>query len=132
MILQFQHEANTSFALWLDYYMSTKAGAFSNKEVELFYTPDERLLQYPSDPLGFTTYSEYKQWIYDHEIPNAQVPDGVHIDMGNGYEFCPRGQSGLMIDFDNGRVLLDGDKFPNNYQNLKIKTDVSVKDVNII
>ena len=102
MIPQFQHEANTSFALWLDYYMSTKAQAFSNKEVGMYYTPDERLLKYPEDPLGFITYSsEYKQWVYDHDIQNAQVPNGVHIDTGNGYEFCARGQSGLMIDFDN-------------------------------
>lgn len=132
MIPQFQHEANTSFALWLDYYMSTKAQAFSNKEVGMYYTPDERLLKYPEDPLGFITYSsEYKQWVYDHDIQNAQVPNGVHIDTGNGYEFCARGQSGLMIDFDNGRILLDGDKFPDNYQTLQVKTDVSVKDVNI-
>jgi hypothetical protein len=130
---QFQHEANTSFALWIDYYLTSKGEAFSNKEGELYYIPDERLPQYPDDPFGFVSYnSEYKQWVYNSDIEGAEIPEGVHIDTGDGvYNFCARGESGLMLDFDNGRALISGAFFPENYDKLKIKADFAVKDINI-
>ena len=132
MVPQFQHEASTSFALWLDYYLASKAQAFSNKEGQLYFTPDERLLNYPEDPMGFISYnSEYKQWMYDYKIPSVAVPEGVYVDEGNGYEYLKRGEKGLIIDFDNGRVLLDGFEFASNYSSLKIKAEFAVKDINI-
>lgn len=129
---QFQHEANTSFALWLDHYLTCKGEAFSNKQGEFYYTPDETIESFPDDPFGLISYnSEYKQWVADSDIQGAVIPSGVYIDQGSGFEFCPRGQSGLMLDFDNGRVLLEGSFFPDNYQSLRIKSDFAVKDVNI-
>ena len=35
MIPQFQHEATTSFALWLDHYLIYNAEAYSNKQGSL-------------------------------------------------------------------------------------------------
>ena len=133
MIPQFQHEATTSFALWLDHHLTYRAEAFSNKEGHLYYTPDERLPMYPEDPNGFVSYnSEYKQWVYDSDAQGAEIPEGVYIDLGDGeYKFYERGQCGLIIDFENGRILLEGAYFPDNYDKLSIKASFSVKDINI-
>ena len=130
---QFQHEATTSFALWLDNYFVKKGEAFSNiQDGELFYKEDLRIPSYPEDPLGFVTYSsEYKQWVYNSDIPDSIIPDGVYIDSGDGYRFVSRGQNGLSIDYDNGRVILSGIYYPETYDTLKIKTDFSVKDINV-
>lgn len=129
---QFQHEATTSFALWLDHHLCKNAEAFENKEGNLYYQEDERIPRYPEDENGFISYaSEYKQWVYDDDVENADIPSGAYIDTGNGYEFCLRGESGLMLDFDNGRVILSGKYFPDNYQDLQIKANFAVKDINI-
>lgn len=130
---QFQHEANTSFALWFDYHLINNQEAFSNKNGNFYYLPDERLPNYPDDPNGFVSYnSEYKQWVYDADVNGADIPSGVYIDTGDGnYNFCPRGQSGLSLDFENGRVLLSGAYFPTNYNTLNIRSDFAVKDINV-
>lgn len=129
---QFQHEATTSFALWLDHHLCKNAEAFENKEGNLYYQEDDRLPKYPDDPYGFVSYaSEYKQWVYNDDVEGAKIPNGVFIDEGNGYEFCERGEKGLILDFDNGRVLLDGEAFGENYKNLLIKCEFSVKDINM-
>jgi hypothetical protein len=134
MIPQFQHEATTSFALWLDHYLVYNAEAYSNKQGDFYYMPDDRLPVYPDDPVnGLISYnSEYKQWVYDSDASEAEIPSGVYIDTGDGnYNFCERGQSGLSLDFENGRVLLSGSFFPQTYDSLNIKGDFAVKDINI-
>lgn len=132
---QFQHEATTSFALWLDNYFIRQGEGFSNKEGELYYKPDERLPVYPEDPiLGLASYnSEYKQWVCNNDATaeGAIVPSGVYIDTGAGYDFCHRGESGVNVDFENGRVLVSGFYFPEIYDKLKIKAQFSVKDINV-
>lgn len=130
---QFQHEATTSFALWLDHHLAYKAEAYSNKTGEFYYMPDPRLPSYPDDPVnGLIPYnSEYKQWVYDKDVSSATIPSGVYVDTGDGYNFVKRGESGLRLDFENGRVLFSGAYFPDNYQNLKITGSFAVKDVNI-
>ena len=50
---QFQHEATTSFALWLDHHLCKNAEAFENKEGNLYYQEDERIPRYPEDENGF-------------------------------------------------------------------------------
>jgi hypothetical protein len=129
---QYQHQATTSFSLWLDNYLLRFGEAFSIKQGELFYTPDDRLPSYPEYNDGLVSYnSEYKQWVYNNDINGAVIPNGVYIDEGQGYEFCYRGHKGLTFDFDNGRILLEGKYFPETYDKLKIKADFSVKDINI-
>jgi hypothetical protein len=130
---QFQHEATTSFALWLDNHLTNKLEAYSNKQGNLYYLPDERMPTYPEDPDGLISYnSEYKQWVYDSDVEGAIIPEGAYIDTGDGqYNFCPRGESGLALDFDNGRVLLSGAFFPTNYDSLQVKAEFAVKDINI-
>jgi hypothetical protein len=130
---QFQHEATTSFALWLDNYLLRHGEAFTNKIGNLYYSEDPRIPSYPEDPInGLASYnSEYKQWVYNNDVNDAAIPSGVYIDSGDGYEFCHRGHSGLMFDFDNGRILLEGRYFGQNYDKLKVKTEFAVKDFNI-
>jgi hypothetical protein len=117
----------------LDHHLGYKAEAYSNKSGNLYYTPDERLPMYPDDLVdGLISYSsEYKQWVYDSDIADAVIPSGIYIDTGAGYSFVERGESGLRIDYDNGRVLLSGAFFPTNYNTLNITGEFSVKDINI-
>ena len=98
---QFQHEATTSFALWLDHHLGYKAEAYSNKSGNLYYTPDERLPMYPDDLVdGLISYSsEYKQWVYDSDIADAVIPSGIYIDTGAGYSFVERGNPDLRNGF---------------------------------
>jgi len=130
---QFQHEANTSFALWLDNYLTCKGEAFSNHYSNLYYYQDELLPNYPEDYDGYISYnSPYKQWVYNSDIEGAIIPTGVYVETGDGiYNFCDRGQSGLIIDFDNGRVLFEGKHFGDNYDKLNVEAEFSVKDINI-
>jgi hypothetical protein len=129
---QFQHEATTSFSLWLDNYFVKKGEAFSNKTGELFYKEDFRIPSYPDDPAGYITYSsEYKQWVYNADMTDAAIPDGVYVDSGDGYKFVNRGENGLVIDFDNGRVLLSGAYYAGVHDQLKIEADFAVKDYNV-
>jgi hypothetical protein len=130
---QYQHEATTSFSLWLDNYLLRYGEAFSNKVGNLYYSQDQRLPSYPEDGDSSLIFynSEYKQWVYNNDVNDAAIPSGVYIDTGNGYEFCHRGHSGLMFDYDNGRIMLSGKYFQDNYDTLKIKSEFAVKDVNI-
>jgi len=131
---QFQHAATTSFALWLDHHFVYKAEAYSNKTGAFYYMPDSRLPEYPTDPSnGLISYnSEYKQLVYDSDAGGAVIPSGVYIDTGDGnYNFCNRGESGLRLDFENGRVLLSGAYFPSNYNSLSITGSFAVKDINV-
>ncbi len=57
----------------------------------------------PSIPY-FSYASPYKQWVYDSSVSGAIVPSGVYNAQG---QFLTR-ESGIMIDFINGRVLSTG------------------------
>jgi len=115
---QFQHELTTSFMMWADHFICSKADAFSNFTASLFPTPDERL---DTELVGYS--SPHKQWVFDHSIDGAIIPSGVY----NGDEFIGRGEQGLMFDFDNGRAL-----FHKSFgtSNLSVSGAYSVKDFN--
>ena len=115
---QFQHELTTSFVLWADNFITSKGEAFSN-QTGIFYSNDSDLRL--SD--GYISYSSsHKQWVVDQDIEGAIIPSGVY-ENGN---FIPRGQDGLMFDFDNGRAIFDS-SFGSNRQ---ITGEYSVKDFN--
>lgn len=116
---QFQHQVTTSFILWADNFITKKAEAFSNISSQLYAnTGDSRL-----GP-GLVSYSSpHKQWVSDESVDGVNIPSGVY-DNGT---FIPRGQDGLIIDFDNGRVILD-DTFGAGKTTLS--GDYSVKDFN--
>ena len=91
---QFQHEVTTSFVLWLDHYLLEKGTAFKNVTSDLYYLEDDRMP-------GFHTYSSpYKQWIFDKSVTDSKVPDKVTSSTGDITR-----NDGLIIDYENGRVL---------------------------
>lgn len=95
---QFINDLYASFALWADHTLSTNGRAFQNVSSSLYSIVDDKFA-------GLSVYgSPYKQWIYNSSISGAQIPSGVY---SNG-TFIPRGQSGLKIDFNNGRVMFNG------------------------
>ena len=116
---QFQHELTTSFMLWADNYIVSRADAFTNF-TSTFYAndTDDRL-----DPTLVGYSSPHKQWVYDSSIEGANVPSGVY----NDGTFLSRGDNGLQFDFDNGRALFDSSF---GTTNTTVSGSYSVKDFN--
>jgi len=95
---QFHHEMVTSFALWLENQILSRGEAYSNKsEQTLFYQVDDRL-----DDSFIAFASPHKQWVTDSSVNGATIIDSVTVD-GVKIE---RNTSGVIFDFDNGRVLI--------------------------
>lgn len=93
----FQHKATNSVLLWMDNYLLDKGEAFHNEEGLFYNYTDERL---GSSLITFG--SPHKQWVTDSSIAGATIPSGVFIDGS----FSGR-DDGVILDFDNGRALLD-------------------------
>lgn len=106
------HTIISSFKEFLSYKLQGELEAYTNKTVPLYkYTPNRRFI-------GKDTYgAPYAQWIYDSSVTGSQIPTGV-----SGLN---RGQSGLSIDFKNGRVLV------NSGVPITGTVDVSIPDFNI-
>jgi hypothetical protein len=116
---QFQHELTTSFMLWADNFITDKAEAFQNYVSPLYPMGVD-------DQLGdaFVTYSSpHKQWVFDESIDGANVPSGIY---NNGARL-ERGDNGLILDFDDGRVILDSSFGANN---TALSGQYSVKEFN--
>ena len=116
---QFQHKATTSFVMWLDNYLPSKQEAFSNKTGSFYYMED--------DTMGSTYYSyssPYKQWLTDSGVNGADIIESVS---GSGGQIYNR-NSGVVFDFDNGRVLLPRSSFSKSEQ---LSGTFAVKDFNI-
>lgn len=109
----------SSFYLWLDHEILNNGEAFITYSGKLYETED------PNFELTSSVYgSPFKQWIYDTSIPNAHVPSGIY----SGSQFIPRGQNGLAIDYNHGRVIFSNNKIYNN-QNFTAK--YSFKEFNL-
>lgn len=92
----YSHKVMTSFYLWFDHMLLSKAQAYSNQTTQLFYTKDDRLDD------SFVTYSSpFKQWVADSSVAGAVIPTGVTGNAG----LIGR-SDGLKFDFDNGRIWL--------------------------
>ena len=98
MIPTFSHNVSNSFFLWLDNYLATKLQAHKTYETKFYYYNDARL---GNNKVVYG--SPYKQFVYDNSVPDATIPSGLTIDG----TFIPTGTSGMMFDFDNGRVIFD-------------------------
>tara|TARA_R100000664_G_scaffold29203_1_gene40956 strand:+ start:202 stop:1122 length:921 start_codon:yes stop_codon:yes gene_type:complete len=135
---QFQHKLMTSFFLFYDNYLQKNGEAFKNKTGIFYQMTDDRL---SSD---YSVYSsQYKQFIFDsglHSgVVNSQGTQGpIVIDRvsgqredGSAFEIT-RGTSGLVIDYDNGRVFFTGDDSGNVPSNdLSLSGQFGVKDFNL-
>lgn len=93
-----------------------QAQAWRNHTSRLYYQPDEQL-----GPNYVAYAAPFKQWVADGAA-GAWIPSGVS---GVGINLT-RGQSGLKIDFNNGRVILNAAVG----RNLVISGSYAFKDFN--
>lgn len=98
MIPTFSHNVNNSFFLWFDNYLANKLEAHKTYTTKFYYYNDARL-----GGNKITYGSPYKQFVYDNNVAGATIPSGLTVDG----TFLSTGTSGMMFDFDNGRVIFD-------------------------
>ena len=116
---QFQHELTTSFMLWADNYILRRGEAYTNY-TSTFY-PDTGDLRLGDNLVAYN--SPHKQWVFDEGISSATIPSGV---MDEGVEIN-RGDDGLILDFDNGRVILNSSY---GMEKTTVSGSYAVKDFN--
>tara|TARA_Y100000310_G_scaffold292935_1_gene322108 strand:- start:107 stop:1030 length:924 start_codon:yes stop_codon:yes gene_type:complete len=135
---QFQHTVTTSFYLWFDNYLQKYGDAYKNKTGIFYDMVDDRL-----DSTYDVYSSPYKQFIFDsglHSgVVNSQGTEGPIVmdrisgqrENGEAFEIV-RGESGLKIDYENGRVFFTGDNNGNLPGNaLSLSGQFAVKDFNL-
>ena len=86
--------------MWFDHFLLDKADAYENFETDFYYYEDERFPPSVKKVFG----SPYKQWVYDRSITNAKVPV-----ISGGAGALSAGESGMIVDYENGRVLFNSD-----------------------
>jgi hypothetical protein len=107
-----------SYMQWLDNEILSVGGAYTNTSSQFYYKPDQRLGS------SFVAYhSPFKSFVWDSGISGANVITQISGDFGT----LSRGESGLIIDYENGRILL-----PSSFgTNRQISGSYSFKDFNI-
>lgn len=99
----------SSFYLWLDHEILSRGEAFITYSGKLYDVQD------PAFKTSTVYGSPFKQWVYDSSIQNVFIPSGVT----SGSQFIPRGQNGLSIDYNHGRVIFAENQIPNKDFNIK-------------
>ena len=103
----YQHKLLTSFYLWFDHFLLDKGSAYKNFQGTDFYNYSDERIQ------NKTVFgSPYKQWVYDKSIAGATLPSISGDGPTGPVTFTnpagnTTGTSGLLLDYDNGRVLFD-------------------------
>ena len=103
----YQHKLLTSFYLWFDHFLLDKGAAYKNFQGTDFYNYSDERIQ------NKTVFgSPYKQWVYDKSITDATIPSISGNGPAGSVTFPhpagnTTGTSGLLLDYDNGRVLFD-------------------------
>ena len=113
---QFSNNALFSVYLWAENKFLNEGEAYINNTSKLYYTPDPRL------PNNVCYSAPFKQWVYDSGVNGANIP----ISISGSFGTINKGESGLKIDFDNGRVILD----KSLGRNLNISGSYSIKELN--
>tara|TARA_Y100000816_G_C26000310_1_gene522657 strand:- start:146 stop:991 length:846 start_codon:yes stop_codon:yes gene_type:complete len=116
---QFQHLLTTSFMLWADNYIVRRGDAYTNY-TSTFY-PDTGDMRLGDNLVAYS--SPHKQWVFDEHIESATVASGI-MDDGT---FINRGDNGLVLDFDNGRAILNSSF---GMEKTTISGSYAVKDFN--
>src|SRR5882724_8538039 len=88
----------SSFFLYFSHTLLKEGEAYQNYYSQFYPIKDDRFADYSI--FG----SPFKQFIYDSSITGAAIPSGIY----SNDTFIPRGQSGLKLDFTNGRVMFTG------------------------
>lgn len=107
----------TSFHLWLDNYIQQNGQAYINNTSRLYYQPDPSLY-------GYVAYAApFKSFICDSGVSGANIITSVSGDFGT----LTNAQSGMMIDYNNGRVL-----FPTSFGTGKLVSgSYAFKEINV-
>ena len=114
MIPQYSHDVVTSVTMWLDSLLLVEGQAYVNVSGALYLQP-----VVAGQPYTYT--SPYRSWVYDRCATGAVIPSGFNNASG---QFLTR-ESGLVIDFVNGRVLS-----PNNW-GPQLNGSYARKEVNV-
>lgn len=103
---QFDHKVLSSFYLWFDDRLTNYAEATETGISQQFYYSSNSI-DIPSNQVAY--YSPDRQLVAN----GTGVPSGVHVkggSFGTSYTFVeqnPTDPTGLMIDFDQGRVIMN-------------------------
>jgi len=97
-----------SFIYFLDHKILKNGGAFVNVNSGSLFTKED-----PNFYDKSIYASQYRQFVSDHSIQNANIPSGIYVNNN----FINKNTSGLKIDYEMGRVMFDG--AVNNLQNPK-------------
>lgn len=95
MIPQFSNSALSSFLFYSEDRLLSKGEAYINYTSKLYYTPDSTLNGY----IGYS--APFKQWVYNQNITGANIINSI-----SGSINLSANQSGMKIDYENGRVLV--------------------------
>jgi hypothetical protein len=120
MKVQFDHELQSSFYLWFDDRL-TRIASGVDPNVDMTFKYYEETSDVPSNLDAY--YGQYRQIVSNGE----NVPSGVYINGSLTYQNTDPNEY-LLIDFDQGRVILD----PSFYgSNLNVTGTFSTKDFNV-
>jgi hypothetical protein len=97
MNYSFSETTLNSFYQWLDNRLLTQGQAFYTNTSRYLYQPDSTL------GTGYVAYAApIKSFVWDSGVAGATVPTVISGSFGT----LSRGQSGMMMDYVNGRVIL--------------------------
>lgn len=114
-----------SIAQWLDNYLLQNGQMYTNTTTRLYYQPDRSMS-------GYSAYAApFRSMVWDSGVSGASIINSVSgypFGVTGDYAQISRGQSGMMVDFVNGRVL-----FPSSIigANAIISGSYSFKDFNV-
>lgn len=98
MTPQFDNNLTISFFLWAENRILDKGQAYINTTSRLYHMEDSSL------GTGYVAYAApYKQWVYDSGVAGANIINSVSGNFGT----YNRGDNGMKIDYNNGRVILN-------------------------
>lgn len=116
MLPQFSNNTLFSVYLWAENSVLNQTQAYINNTSKLYYMPDPRF------PNKVCYSSPFKQWVYDSGVNGANIP----ISVSGSFGTINKGESGMMVDFDNGRVLFNSSVS----KNLNISGSYAIKELN--
>lgn len=110
------HNVIASFTYFAENELLVQATAYRNYTSQLYYYNDTQL-----DPAYVAYAAPFKQWVYDQGVSGAVVLNEISGDLN-----LSNNESGMFVDYGNGRVLL-----PASFgTNLTISGTYAFKDFN--
>ena len=120
MKVQFDHLLQSSFYLWFDDRL-TRIASGVDPNVDMTFKYYEETSDVPSNLDAY--YAPYRQLVGNGD----NVPSGVYINGALTYQNTSPDEY-MLIDFDQGRVILDPDEYGSN---LSVSGTFSTKDFNV-